>query len=227
MTEQQIEELAKVLRRSSPVKDLDTPVLDSKILNAAAKAAQETPSTVTNTASSTWRFPFVGLNNFSSAAFSIVLTAVVFIVLAKLIEVDESKVVAYTGNQSINNSSESSDTQDNTHVADNKVQFSKPAVPEQAPLLPIDNRDSILATMPLPSVAQMVGEMQFDMATDRLLAKESLVLAMADIEQLIREQNFIDARQRYQRLRRSCHVCELPDSLETLALSQKESPSNI
>lgn len=98
-------------------------------------------------------------------------------------------------------------------------EVSRPADPKYLP-------DQILLELSLPSVPDLVRSMEFVAEADRSEATIQLISALADIEYLIEIGHLNDARERYDRLRERCYSCQLPRSLEALAVSSHSSRSS-
>ncbi len=233
MTEQQIKALSRTLKESASNIDTNTPALDGKILNAAQLKATEspgtdgTPSSAFGLAYANFVKPLFAANNLSSATFSVVFTVIVFITLAKMVEVDDAGLPTLSAEALSSSTIETPSDAPKTSTDGVPSSISKPLAPIQEPVRSFGNNDSILITMPLPSVEQIIDDMNFEIAADRSLVKNALAVAMVDINQMIQQGNLNDASRRYERLRQSCRICELPDSLEVLALSTKGTPNTI
>ena len=103
----------------------------------------------------------------------------------------------------------------------------KRLMPEALPPTPSSNhrsKDEILAELDIPSADALLDTMEFSLAKDRPLARQALESALADINLMLNEGDWDDARKRYDRLRRSCMVCTLPPNLESLALNTQGLP---
>lgn len=87
--------------------------------------------------------------------------------------------------------------------------------------------DEILQEFSLPSPTELAQRMNFGSSTDQWAMVSTLSTAMADIAAMIGVGEFEQARDRYQRLRQSCLSCQLPDSLEKLALVRHMTDENI
>lgn len=203
MTEQQIENLRRVLSLSD--EEQNSSELDEKILAVAkAKAPRTKPHFLIN------YFNVQSINFATSAAVSVLLTVGLFLGLSQILSVDDSF----------------SNTDELFHAKEaqtNKREISQPELVLEHELIarPLTEsaRDQILVDMELPEVSGLLDNMQFSIIEDRVIAQQAMLSAMEDIRYMVMNGGFNDARDRYDRLRRTCSVCTLPDTLEALVLN--------
>jgi len=210
MTEQQINELKQILEHSDLGKNSNSQELDEKILLAAQK---HTANIKLKSAPSNFR-KNIFTPSFAAAVFSVMFTVFLFLGLGKMLSVDHIDIPAPLASDS----QELDVGETSNPLILSTPDISRPEKPSVEPTALARNRDSILQELPLPSVDKLLGDMDFDIDADRSLVKDTLSIAMHDIGKFIQVGELDDARQRYQRLRQSCSMCTLPESLESLAL---------
>jgi len=213
MTEHELKALKSVLDSSEQA--LNSTELDDEILRAAYAKAERM------NVDKTWFERVVGLLSLrssslsvGSAVLSLFLTVAVFFGLSNLISVEPGIPPQVAQN---------ADTATEIYIDSNKLQLIEPAIrfakPEysvQTPPSSINARDQLLAAMTLPSADTVVDRMMFNQEADRVLAGNLVAQAMSDIQVLIRDGEFNQARSRFDQLRQRCSVCTLPESLELL-----------
>lgn len=219
MTEQQIEQMKSLLADSD--RQQNSAQLDEKILHAAARTAQQRQSPTRQETSVRRSF-----GSLVTASLAVLLTGGAFLLMSKMVEVNEPGPLVQ---------GESDELQ--------LVLEAQPVIPQQSAsivtpdpteLLPKElpptvnpyyrSKDEILAELDIPSADALLDSMEFSLAKDRPLARQALELALADIDLMLNEGEWDDARKRYDRLRRACTVCTLPPTLEAMALNTQDLP---
>jgi len=207
MTEQQIEKLKMILESS--VNKENSQELDTKILTAARLKVNKNMS-------------FTAFGSFSAASLSIVFTAALLLILSQIIDVREAPIKLLT-KESVK--SENGVTIESiANISFDEIEIERPVKPtqHQQPVIQIDN--TIYSEFEFPSVESILDSMEL-LAEDRHLASNKLSKALTDINLLIRGGEINNARERYDRLRKSCHVCRLPTTLEALAIANTSHPN--
>lgn len=203
MTEQQIENLKNILSSTDELtnsKELDAKILKAAKLNVPAKKQFF----------DTFGFKHQSLSFISTAALSVLLTTGIIFSLSYVVTndriLDEKRPVA--SNTTIEE--REIDLLNTTPVQIKKQidLFDKP-ITEPA-------RAQILAGMQSSDIAVLLDEMSFAHLDERLLAERAITEAMQDIRFMVMDDQLNSARERYERLRRSCSVCTLPETLEAL-----------
>ncbi|MEM7357785.1 MAG: hypothetical protein AAF431_01655 [Pseudomonadota bacterium] len=219
MTEQQIEQLKSLLADSADQEN--SKQLDERILTAAAQTAQ-TRQTSTRAQASV-RSPFGSL---VTASLAVLFTGGVFLLMSNMVAVDEPGPIAQVEPDELKivlENQPSTATQEMVVARQNPKRLMPEVLP---PTLNSNHRskDEILAELDIPSADALLDTMEFSLAKDRPLARQALESALADINLMLNEGDWDDARKRYDRLRRSCMVCTLPPNLESLALNTQGLP---
>ena len=191
--------LGKVLERRGDSQP--SSMSDREILNQAEAHCRQQQSR--RSALLAWLFAPAGVA--SNAFASVAVTAMVFLVMAQaVVPVDMPQL----------NEVESDELQ--AVVIKNRsmpriVTSSRPEFESYSP-------DQVLLEISLPNVADLVKSMEFVAEAERAEATIELIAALADIESSIGVGELGAARQRYVELRERCYACNLPTTLEALAL---------
>jgi len=211
MTEQQIRQLQELLDSSDALENSSE--LDATILRAAKANVRNAD---TNRFSSLSIFGLISPSVFTAVAASLVLTVGVFIMMSQVIITDKELKVVKDSPMPVELEFSPNKVTDKVDPA---RALNRPRTVAQTPTSSMQARDQILADMSLPDVRQVISTMEFSLDADRALAQQSLQLAMNDIRSMIGQGRLNNARQRYERLRESCEVCTLPNTLEALVLN--------
>ena len=205
MTEQQIDELRALLASSNA--RTGSKELDERILAEAAKHASELA------ADSASRFKWFAPGGFAvAAALSTVVTAAIFVVLNKMVTPVPPASRLVDQQQRIDFEIEVLPVPaDSRHEIANVERPSAPTANQRATL------DESLGALELPSAQLVIADMEFSVAKERDAASLLVASALSDINLMIGDGYFEQARDRYQELRRVCEGCKLPESLEELA----------
>lgn len=215
MTEQQIENLKKVL--SSSEQELNSSDLDKKIITASKINAPERRRLFDS-----WVENYQSLSMISSAALSVLLTVGMLFTLSFIL----------SSNDNIN---ERNNVAVQASIVDQVVVIEQDssvatAVPNTALQQPSTQqpatqhaRDQILASIEPLDIKVILDGMEFSHVDERALAEMAVTEAMADIRFMVMDGQLNSARDRYERLRRSCAVCSLPKTLEALVLNEESS----
>lgn len=223
MTEQHINTLKELLASSKKVEN--SAELDAKIL----AAARTKKTTVKNTRTNWLRF--FPLRSLSTAVFSITICVGVLLAMSQIISIDNNQnsyVSVANGPSELVLEifpSESTKPLILNGTSDRPESIKNPGLPPEFGGRTTQNQ--ILAGLELPTAQALLEGKEFSFADERSLLESSLSGALADINQMLRSGALNDARDRYDRLRRSCSVCDLPSSLEALALANDNSTSRI
>lgn len=215
LTAQKVAALRKLLQESQS--KANSPALDAEILSHAKAQAQRTRLGFAQRLCSL--FP---LSVGAAALMSMVVTASVFLVMSRMVAVPQPELAELQLTpQSI------------VRPAPVNIARSANSLPAGSllshalrPQVINYSADQILQEVQLPSVTALVAKMEFSQAADRWVASSSLSVAFADIASLVGIGRYDDARKRYADLRASCKVCQLPNSLEALALGNAGTPSS-
>jgi len=212
MTEQQIKNLQELLNDSSVEKldgstDNDLSELDGKLLNAAK---QYVPGKKASYLSILFeRFSFRSFGFINAMALSVMLTLGLLFVLGQLTQLDDSLILA-----------SGEIPQGEKVVEKERGQLTKTVILDSAERpVSMNVRDQILLDMKLPDAQILVNEMQFSLADEKQIASVAISNALFDIRLMINDGELNNARQRYERLRKNCVVCVLPNSLEAVVLN--------
>ena len=214
MTEQQIKQL-KTLLEASQAQD-NSEELDRRVL---AAAQSKTEMRALQATSEPRRNLLPGLGTAGTAALSVLVTIAVFLGMSRVLDVEQSPVPL---------AERSSDLKVESTVVDGvaglpmQKTIVRPPAPLQYPGMSKDARDRMLVDLELPSTIDLLDSMEFSLTRDRSFAASAIDEALADINSMIGSGELDDARKRYERLRRWCDVCQLPDTLEALALARIE-----
>ena len=223
MTEQHLNTLKELLASSKEVQnsaELDATILAASLANAP----------VARNVTSSWHAVFP-LNSVATAAVSITICMGVLLAMSQIISSDRNtEPYALTPNVSSEliievapNHYPEPPILDGT--LDGTGSIVKPRLPPE--FGGRTTQDQILAGIELPSAQALLEGKEFSFADERSLTESSLSGALADINQMLRSGALNEARDRYDRLRRSCSVCDLPTSLEALALATNNSTTRI
>lgn len=206
MTEQQINNLGKILASSETIESSSQ--LDKIILTAAH---QNKP--IKKSFSLFNGFHFQPLSFASSVVLSIAFTIFIFAGMGQLISIEHPSLA----NEELtpNNQTLAVTEKKSTSVESATL---KPEIISQAPMTP-KARDQLLVEMALPDTKYLLNRMEFSFIEERDQAETSITAALGDIQLMIADGELNDARQRYERLRRSCETCSLPVTLEALVLN--------
>ncbi len=150
---------------------------------------------------------------------SVMVTMLVFLGMAKMVAVSEPDVIL----------SEpvllASSPQENTLTALAPLSSNSTAGSSmERPAYEVYTPDQVLLEISLPSVPDLIRSMEFVADSDRTTATIELISALAEINSMIRIGELEFARSRYNELRQRCYACQLPNSLEALALAKLDSP---
>lgn len=216
MTEQQVKKLKDLLDATdAPINSAE---LDSRIMRAASTQAEQ------RNRSHRDNKPFLGFMSsslFTAAVLSLLMTAGVFIALSQIVNTGNQSNIAAQSKTAIEiNFGSGAALKAHKPVSSDSTQVAV-RLDELSPT-PTDSsqtRDQILAQMSLPDGQDVLGGMEFLLEADRVLAEQSVQLAMSDIRTMIGQGQLKSARERYERLRQSCDVCSLPSTLEALVLN--------
>ena len=200
--EQLLTELMSRHDKARPSVQSDQTVLDA----AQAHASRQTKVRKTF---AEWLLAPVGVA--SNALASIAVTATVFFAMAQAIllpqpsfELEDQEVMPEAVQQQMAN------------VSPTRTEKTK----SERPKFEVYQPDQVLLEISLPNVADLIRSMEFVAEAERADATIELIMALADIEILIGAGQLNQARDRYLDLRERCYACQLPVSLEALALSE-------
>ena len=219
MTEQQLDTLKNLLASSEKIEN--SAELDAAILAASIERAPRTNRTISN-----WLHLFP-INSLASAALSITICGGVLLGMSQVISLQPKPVPdiltpPLASSLTIELGPGGSTTSD---AIDRSSVLIKPELPPQ--FEGRTKQDQLLANLELPSVQTLLEGKEFSFADERSRTEESLRDALADINHMLRNGDLNDARDRYDKLRRSCSVCNLPSSLEALALAKANTTTRI
>jgi len=212
MTEQQIKNLQELLNDSSVEKldgstDNDLSELDAKLLNAAKQYVPVKKASYLSILFE--RFSFRSFGFINAMALSVMLTLGLLFVLGQLTQLDDSLILA-----------SGEIPQGEKVVEKERGQLTKTVILDSAERpVSMNVRDQILLDMKLPDAQILVNEMQFSLADEKQIASVAISNALFDIRLMINDGELNNARQRYERLRKNCVVCVLPNSLEAVVLN--------
>jgi len=231
MTEQQFEKLKELLH-SSDASD-NSNQLDQKILSAAhqqaVQAKQEQQNQRAHRRMMSWLTSILQAGLIQAAVLSVTLTLALFFVFGQIIHADAPVLLSndFSTHNDVRNQNLPviTFTRSNNRVANSNIEtqthsFEVLDAPEM-----VSSRDQLLEQMQLPDIDTLLDDMIFDDQNDRQLAQSTITLAISDINSMLNTGELETARQRYAELKKSCEVCELPDTLEALAASYRVSPS--
>ena len=216
MTEQQFEKLKTMLQSSDAPEN--SPELDSSILGAAKQQAEQYQQSEKRTSSknnsTNWFVSLLQGSYAQAAVLSVALTLAVFFGLGQMLKPDSDDLFAHTNGQK--------DHTEITFVVPQKssvLTHQTPLIPDALPEpLITDAREQILAQMNTLNVGELLDSMNFDQQKDRQFAESLVILAMTDIQFMLKNGKLNNARQRYVELKERCDVCRLPNTLDALAL---------
>jgi len=217
MTEQQIKQLKEILDLSQCAENSSE--LDQRILQAAQ--AKTLLSESDNDEKSTWvnGFKRILAHGFSQAAVaSLIFTFALFLGMGYVTKVDNNSISTkqQLGLEEYIDITDKKDNKKTTQIAISKPDF----IINQAPQTE-NMRDALLAKMTIPNTQLLLDDTQFPQLSDRDLARDAINMAMNDIQFMINQGAFNEARLRYARLKESCQGCSLPESLDAMALNSQ------
>ncbi len=208
----QDEALKELLSQRTP--DQPSPRLDESVKKAARLELERADK------SESWLAWLLAPASFAgNVAASVMVTMLVFFGMAKMVAVSEPEVIL----------SEpvllASSPQENTLSTPAPLSSSSMALSSmKRPAYEIYTPDQVLLEISLPSVPDLIRSMEFVADSDRTTATIELISALAEINSMIRIGELEFARSRYNELRQRCYACQLPNSLEALALAKLDSP---
>jgi len=236
MTEQQFEDLKLLLDRSPTPPNSEQ--LDKQIIGAARRRASDVKLRAkTNNRVVELLRQFSSNNAVATVAVSLTVTFVVFSVMSQMAFLyqapDQNSVVGTkdtSQDQRRDNSADIAISIEQTQQA-SKAAASSDAIPRiaQAPMVNTSrlSKNEILADLVLPTAETLLQGAEFSKDGERALASASVTTALTDINNYIRQGKLENARDRYDRLRRSCMACSLPSTLDALALGSRTQQSRI
>ena len=201
MTEQH-EQLLKQWLNSSKVHNPSSET-DEAILQRAKTESKRTDSPV----ETSW------LNSTAMAFSALTITIITLFTLGQLTsptEVEQEYV-----NRAITDNIE----QATTHVDPNPTENIALTQGVQKPSVSLDFGAHAGSDFELPSTQQVLQKIPLFANQDRVQTARLISNALIEINQMLVAGDLKTARQRYQRLRQRCDSCELPSTLEALALS--------
>lgn len=184
--------------------------VDDAILAYARKESERAPVTPL------FKWLLTPLNFTGNALASLTVTAFVFLAMAKLLAVPELDIGANTAERLAKSEAASPETALNRA---RRMAIARPQVKGYAD-------DGLLLELSLPTVPDLIRSMEFMADDQRDEATVQLISALADINKSIELGKVQDARWRYEELRQRCYACQLPNTLEALALAKLNSPGN-
>lgn len=212
MTEQQIENLKKILSTSE--QQPNSAELDDKIMTAAVKYAPIKKRLIDFLRIENQQF-----NVISSVGLSILLTVALFFSLSFILSKDEiSQDQSYIVDRTDFEFQVEANDHETSIVTSSPIEFIERPISADA-------RDQLLAGMQPLDIKAILDSMEFTHTNDRELAEMAVTQAMNDIRFMVMEGELNNARDRYDRLRRSCSTCTLPETLEALVFNQTSSSS--
>ncbi len=208
MTEDQIEHLKTLLDDS--LTGETSAEMDKAVLSAAHKQANRNKRQNVMI----W---LPDLSIFSSAAVAVILTMGIFLTLGKAISPEESTFVGTV-------SMVPNTLMDESLVPELREQIVRPSYPALPPMS-AQQRDAVLMSVTLPDTQDLLEQMELSLNRERLQLAGEIRTALFEINALLESGDLNNARRRYDRLRRVCTVCQLPESLDALALSRLKPPA--
>lgn len=231
MTEQQIQQLKKLLENSSH--NENSTELDHAILGKAQAMSEQRQRLNTQASGQTQSIRglshwFATFGFMRSAALSVALTVAVFWGLNKAISVDHQAQPLIANNSSFDDLAYVTRVDNRPKGAQSLSKFDRPVyAPGTSPqLLTIDVRDQILAEMEFPETQRVLDSIALSLDENRMTTEAVVVQAMTDIKDMIREGQLNNARDRYNLLLLACGQCALPDTLEALVLNLDQGSSS-
>ncbi len=207
MTEHQIETLRNLLAGSNAVsnsEELDNKILEHARASVAAKPRREG-----------W---LSGIGFLTPAMLAIVLTLGLFFWMGQLVSVDQVQVAKQSPIEAL----------EFDHVNDSGVNTLEEHIssidrPERVAVLPRPEQtqaaNNILFEYELPTTEALLANMILAPDLDSNEVEHSITLALSDIQIMIHQRQFDDARIRYAMLKQSCQGCRLPNTLEALVMA--------
>jgi len=215
MTEKQIEQLKKMLSETHTTQS--TQELDKQIVDAARLESIKLKGATKPPRLGTW---LTSLSSFGAAA---ALTVGVFLGLSQMLSPDDLetnlalKKTSPEGSRSVVIGSDVPQKTPNMVVTSSNTQPN--SVPEISLAPSGGSRDEILMRFDPSETQDLLASLSAEFTGETWFDESGIVLAMNDINSLIRVGEFDGARQRYRDFKFGCKDCGLPDALEDLVLA--------